>query len=162
MNRRVIHQGRIATFTIQDEKWEIIEHKPAVAILAVQDGRMLCVKQYRPAIAAFTLEVPAGLVEPGESTLLAAQREFSEECNLGGDMRLLTRFYSSPGFTDEHLTLYQASNLHSMPGTPDADEEIELVWIEPKTFLEGVNDGSIRTSGPGVIAAMQALQGGLE
>ena len=159
MNRRVIHRGRIATFTLEDEKWEIIEHKPAVGVLAVQDGKMLFVRQYRPAIRGHTLEIPAGLVEPGEDTMLAAAREFSEECNLGGELRLLTRFYSSPGFTDEFLTLYEASDLRPVPGTPDADEDIELVWMAPQAFLDGVLDGSILTSGPGVVAALHALRG---
>ena len=147
----------MVTLEIENGKWEIIKHKAAVAILAVQDGKMLMVKQYRPAIEAFTLEIPAGLIEDGEDVLTAAAREFAEECSLGGDLRILTRFYSSPGFTDELLHLVQATNLHEAFGTPDEDEDITLEWTAPKDLIAGALEGSLLASSPGIAAAYYAM-----
>jgi ADP-ribose pyrophosphatase len=156
-NRKTIYTGRVVTLEIEDSKWEIIKHKAAVAILAIQDGKMLMVKQYRPAIENFTLEIPAGLIEDGEDVLTAAAREFAEECSLGGDLKILTRFYSSPGFTDELLHLVYATNLHEAFGTPDEDEDITLEWIAPKDLIAGALEGNLRTSSPGIAAAYHAL-----
>jgi ADP-ribose pyrophosphatase len=147
--RKTIYEGRVVKLSIENNKWEIIEHKPAVAILALEHGKMLLVKQYRPAIGDFALEIPAGLIEPGEEPEFAAARELSEECNLGGDLELLTSFYSSPGFTDEKV--------FPAIGTPDDDEEIETVWLEPQKLLDGARDGTIKTAGPAVAAAFYAL-----
>jgi ADP-ribose pyrophosphatase len=156
-NRKTIYTGRVVTLEIEDSKWEIIRHKAAVAILTIQDGKMLMVKQYRPAIENFTLEIPAGLIEDGEDVLTAAAREFAEECSLGGDLKILTCFYSSPGFTDELLHLVHATNLHEAFGTPDEDEDITLEWIAPKDLIAGALEGSLRTSSPGIAAAFYAL-----
>lgn len=156
-NRKTIYQGHVVTLEIENGKWEIIRHKAAVAILALEGGKMLMVKQYRPAIEDFTLEIPAGLIEAGEDVLTAAAREFSEECNLGGDLSVLTRFYSSPGFTDEFLHLVYATNLFDAPGTPDEDEHITLEWIDPQELISGALEGRIRTSSPGIAAAFYAL-----
>jgi ADP-ribose pyrophosphatase len=156
-NRKTIYAGRVVTLEIENDKWEIIKHKAAVAILALEDGKMLMVKQYRPAIEAFTLEIPAGLIEDGEDVLTAAAREFAEECSLGGDLSVLTRFYSSPGFTDELLHLVHATNLHEAFGTPDEDEDITLEWIDPQDLISGALEGNIRTSSPGIAAAFYAL-----
>ena len=156
-NRKTIYEGHVLTLEIENDKWEIIRHKAAVAILAMQNGKMLMVKQYRPAIKDFTLEIPAGLIETGEDVLTAAAREFSEECNLGGDLRVLTRFYSSPGFTDEYLHLVHATNLFDAPGTPDEDEHITLEWIKPQELISGALEGRILTSSPGIVAAFYTL-----
>jgi ADP-ribose pyrophosphatase len=156
-NRKTIYTGHVVTLEIENDKWEIVRHKAAVAILAIENGKMLMVKQYRPAIEAFTLEIPAGLIEEGEDVLTAAAREFAEECSLGGDLSILTRFYSSPGFTDELLHLVYAQNLHEAFGTPDEDEDISLEWIEPQELIAGALEGRVRTSSPGVAAAFYAL-----
>ena len=155
--RKTIFEGRVVKLSIENDKWEIIEHKPAVAILALEHGKMLLVKQFRPAIGDFALEIPAGLIEPGEEPEFAAARELSEECNLGGDLELLTSFYSSPGFTDEKVFVFVARKLYPAIGTPDDDEEIETVWLEPEKLLDGARDGTIKTAGPAVAAAFYAL-----
>jgi ADP-ribose pyrophosphatase len=155
--RTTIFEGRVVKLVVENNKWEIVEHKPAVAILALEHSKMLLVKQYRPAINDFALEIPAGLIEPGEEPEFAAARELSEECNFGGDLELLTTFFSSPGFTDEQVFVFVARNLYPAIGTPDDDEQIEIVWLEPQALLDGARDGSIKTAGPAVAAAFYAL-----
>ncbi len=158
MARETIYKGHILNLVKEDGKWEIVEHAPAVGILAVQDGKMMCVRQLRRAAGVHTLEVPAGLIDAGETPIQAAAREFAEEARLAGDLTLLTSFYASPGFTDELIHLFRATNLRPAYGERDEDEAgIELVWIEPEKFLEGVKTGTIHTSGPAVVAALYAM-----
>lgn len=155
---KTIYQGKIVSLELQDGKWEIVRHADAVAILALREGKMLCVRQFRRAIGARTLEVPAGLIDAGESPEVAANRELSEEANLNGDMILLTRFYSSPGFCDEQLYVFRADNLREKQGTPDEDEHITLEWRDPREVLEALRAGTVPGSSTTVTAALLALR----
>jgi ADP-ribose pyrophosphatase len=152
-----VYRGRVVTLHVDDNHWEIVEHKPAVAILATRGDEMLMVQQRRPAVNAMTLEIPAGLIEPGEDVLEAAAREFAEECGLGGTLTHITSMYTSPGFSDEVVHLVRAVNLHEAHGTPDADEDITVTYIHPKALVEGARDGSILTSAPAIAAAYLLL-----
>lgn len=137
--------------------WEVVAKAPAVAVLAVADGRVLGVEQFRHAIQATTWELPAGLVEPGETPEQAATRELAEEAQLAGDLEFATRFYVSPGFTDEHLTLYSASNLRAAAGTPDAGEDLRVAWRELSGLEADLRAGTLVTSGPTVAGLYYAL-----
>nr|WP_246584280.1 NUDIX hydrolase [Thermus brevis] len=135
-------------------RYEIVEHKPAVAIVAVRDGRMLFVRQHRPAVGLAPLEIPAGLIEPGEDPLEAARRELAEETGLAGDLAPLFSYYVSPGFTDEKTHVFLASNLRETQATPDEDEEIEVVWLEPERALEMHQKGEVEFSATGLVGVL--------
>ncbi|GAA5534547.1 NUDIX hydrolase [Deinococcus aluminii] len=156
---RVIYDGRMVRLEVQDGKWEIVRHADAVAILALNDqGEMLLVRQRRPAIGTTTLEAPAGLIDEGETPEAAARRELQEEVGLDGDMTLLTRFYSSPGFCDEELYVYRATNLRESKLPQDADEDIEVVWLPPQQVLDGLRGGTLVGSASTVTAALYGVQ----
>nr|WP_279232475.1 NUDIX hydrolase [Thermus neutrinimicus] len=135
-------------------RYEIVEHKPAVAIVAVRDGRMLFVRQHRPAVGLAPLEIPAGLIEPGEDPLEAARRELAEETGLAGDLAPLFSYYVSPGFTDEKTHVFLASNLREAQATPDEDEEIQVVWLEPEKALEMHQKGEVEFSATGLVGVL--------
>lgn len=155
---KTIYQGHILSLEVQGGKWEIVRHAPAVAVLALRGDQMLFVRQRRRAIGRDTLEAPAGLIEDGETPEQAADRELSEEANLKGDLTLLTRFYSSPGFTDELLYVFRAENLREAPGTPDADEQLTVEWHDPRAVLADLREGRVAGSASTVTAALFALQ----
>ncbi|BDP42560.1 DNA mismatch repair protein MutT [Deinococcus aetherius] len=156
---QVIYDGHIVRLELQGGKWEIVRHADAVAILALNDaGEMLFVRQRRRAVDAMTLEAPAGLIDDGESPEEAARRELQEEVGLDGDMTLLTRFYSSPGFCDEELYVLQARNLRESRLDPDEDEDLETVWMPPQAVLDGLRDGTFKGSASTVTAALFAVQ----
>ena len=156
----VIYDGHIVRLELQDNKWEIVRHASAVAVLLQNDaGEMLCVRQFRRAIGEFTVEVPAGLIDEGEEPLAAARRELQEEAGLDAEMTLLTRFYSSPGFCDEELHIFRAVNAHESRLPMDDDEEIEVLWLKPEVVLAGLRDGSLKGSATTVTAALLALTG---
>ncbi|SMB95169.1 NUDIX domain-containing protein [Deinococcus hopiensis] len=156
---RTVYSGHIVSLEVQAGKWEIVRHAPAVAILTLNDsGEMLLVRQQRRAIGGATVEAPAGLIDEGETPEQAARRELQEEVGFDGDMTLLTRFYSSPGFCDEELYVFEARNLRESKLPQDADEELELLWMTPAAVLEGLREGTVQGSASTVTAALFGLQ----
>ncbi|GBD40560.1 ADP-ribose pyrophosphatase [bacterium HR38] len=153
MSRTYLYRGRILSLALEG-RYEIVEHKPAVAIVAVRDGRMLFVRQHRPAVGLAPLEIPAGLIEPGEDPLEAARRELAEETGLAGDLAPLFSYYVSPGFTDEKTHVFLASNLRETQAAPDEDEEIEVIWLEPERALAMHQKGEVEFSATGLVGVL--------
>lgn len=157
--RRYLYHGRILNLAIEDERFEIVEHKPAVCILAEREGKILFVRQYRPAIASDTLEIPAGLIEEGEDPLEAARREFAEEAQLTGDFEYLGSFYVSPGFCDEKLHVFKARNLRPASGVPDDDEDIVVEWHDPRDVLKAARENRAQISASAMAGILFHLSG---
>ena len=156
MNRKYIYQGHILSLVVQDNKWEIIEHAEAVAVLIMRGREVLGVMQHRPAINQTTWELPAGLIDEGETPLEAAKRELAEEVQLTGDLELITQFYSSPGFTNEKLYVFEAKNLSEAYAEPDSDENIQLSWRDVDEVWEDIKLGKVAASSPTVLALAYA------
>ncbi len=145
--RRYLYRGKILSLALEDEHWEIVEHKDAVALLVQDPAKgVLFVRQYRPAVRTHTLEIPAGLIEPGERPEEAALRELAEEVQLGGRLEKLAEFYVSPGFTDEKTHLYRVHDPVPAAGTPDEDEQLELVWKPADEVLADARAGRVAVS----------------
>jgi 8-oxo-dGTP pyrophosphatase MutT (NUDIX family) len=106
-------------------------HPGAVGIVALDDEHVWLTRQPREVIgAAASLEVPAGKLDvEGESPLQTAKRELAEEIGKqASNWREIETFFTSPGFSDEHVWLYLATELADAPETePDEDERIEIV-----------------------------------
>lgn len=157
--REYLYRGRILNLALEG-RYEIIEHKPAVAIIALEEGQMLFVRQPRIAVGLRPLELPAGLIEEGETPLEAARRELAEEAGLSGEFTYLFRFYVSPGFTDELCHVFLVENLRSVEATPDEEEAIEPVWMRPEEALEKHQRGEVEFSATGLIGILYALHRG--
>jgi len=110
---------------------EKLWHPGAVGILAVDATQVWLTRQPREAVGERrSLEVPAGKLDvPGESPLAAAKRELAEEIGKqAGRWAQINSFYTSPGFSDERVWLYMASELSDAPHTePEENERIEIV-----------------------------------
>lgn len=120
------------------ENYERVLHPGAVAIVAHDRDYVYLVRQPRPAIGnQRLLELPAGTVEEGEPRLLTAQRELYEETGiLANRWRMIEEFYSSPGWTTEYVTLFEATELQFGEASPTDEEDIEIVaW--PVDDLKG-------------------------
>jgi ADP-ribose pyrophosphatase len=159
--RRYLYRGRILSLAIEDGHWEIVEHKDAVALL-VQDPQkgVLFVSQQRPAIGRRTLEIPAGLIEPGESPEQTALRELAEEVQLTGTLEKLAEFYVSPGFTDEKTYLFRVHDPRPAQGVPDDDEDLTVLWRDPAEVLEEARRGELAISASTLAGLLIAVRDG--
>ena len=127
---------------------EVVEHKPAVGMLAVTDHRsVLLVKQYRYAVHEETLEICAGLIEIGEDPANAAEREMQEELNVKAkSLYRIGEFYASPGFCTELFTLFLAEGLEKSILPQDEDENVSVVEINFDDIPIMIQNGKIRDS----------------
>ena len=148
-----IYAGRVVTLRLKHVRQpdgrvvlrEVVEHAPGAAVVAVDaDGSVLLVRQSRPAVDSRLLELPAGLVDPGESPDECAVRELAEETGFTASrLEPLVRFYSSPGFCTELLHLFVASGLEPSAMPRDEEEDIEVVRLPLADAIERVLNGEI-------------------
>lgn len=117
---------------------EVVKHPDAVGIVAINKRKeIVFVKQYRHAIDADLLEIPAGLLADSESPEECAVRELKEETGYrAGAVHKLAEFYTSAGFTDERFYLYFTDEIEE--GEPERDEGEEGMQVERIPFIKAV------------------------
>lgn len=129
----VMWQGRFITAKRRG-KWEYVGRArgiKAAVILAVEDGHVLLVQQYRVPLGANCIELPAGLIgdhDDGEDALTSAARELEEETGYRADsMEIIGEFFSSPGMVSESFTLVRATGLTNVGDGGGVDGENIIV-----------------------------------
>ena len=151
-SEREIYAGRVVTLRLKYLRQsdgrthlrEIVEHAPGAAVVAVDTDQVLLVRQHRPAVDGHLLELPAGLVDPGEEPIDTARRELSEETGFAADhVEPLVSCYTSPGFSTEIIHIFAATGLHEATAAHDEEEEIELVRMSLEDAIRQVLEGEI-------------------
>ena len=144
--RRLWIEKRAIRFPNNIEREKVIVHPSnAVAILPLNDDRCKLLKQYRYAIDQYIYEAPAGTMEPGEDPLKTAHRELIEETGFSARTIIQKGFiYTTPGYTDEKIYLFEARDLlPSREYEKDDDEIIEVVDIATKDLAAMIHEGTI-------------------
>lgn len=142
---------RIDTVELPDKmysKREIIEHPGSVAIVPIyNDDSIILVKQYRKAIESFIYELPAGKLEINEEPKKTAYRELREETGyIANDLEYALEFYPTPGYSDELISIFIASNLQYVGEDLDDGEYIESHIVKIDDLLKDIRLGKIKDS----------------
>lgn len=125
---------------------EIVHHHGGVGIAVCQDHKILLVKQYRYAINAYTLEIPAGKLENDEDPKERALKEIEEETGYQAeDITVLTKVYATPGYCTEMLHIYYTQHVHKVenPRPCDEDEDIIYEWYDIDDCLNMISKQEI-------------------
>jgi 8-oxo-dGTP pyrophosphatase MutT (NUDIX family) len=142
----VVYDGRIATVRVEKFRHddgevverEVVEHPGAAVMLPLDGDRIWLVRQPREVVGEESLlELPAGKLNGGD-VLDTAKRELREEIGKSAaQWQHLTSFYASPGFTNEEIHAFLATDLSDAPLDAEEEERIEIV-SEPLDRLDDV------------------------
>jgi ADP-ribose pyrophosphatase len=123
----------------------VVRHAGSAVMMAVDEkNRILLVRQYRLPAGQLMWELPAGKVDEGETVAQAAKRELIEETGLRAKKwKKLTTFYPSPGYVEEKMTIFLATELTQGEPRPMEDERIETRWFTKKELKEWIGKNKI-------------------
>ncbi len=140
-----VFEGKRINVSIHGQ-FELVEHPGAVVILARLDpDTVVLIRNERFAVGETLLELPAGTLEPDERPIDCAARELEEETGyLAKSLKPLIEFYSTPGFSNEKLYLFEASELIKTKQNLDENERIEVELFSMSQALQMIHSGQIR------------------
>ena len=147
-----IFRGRVFDVTVDTVregettyKREVVHHPgSAVIIPAFPDGTIALVRQYRHPAVRYLLEAPAGTLNRGERPEEGAARELEEELGfVAGRLEKLSEFFVSPGFCEEKMWLYLATDMTKTAQRLEEDELLDVVRLPVQQALEMITDGEI-------------------
>jgi ADP-ribose pyrophosphatase len=129
---------------------EMVRHPGASAVVPFladptgDDPQILLIKQFRHATGQFSYEIPAGNLDDGEDPETCAHRELREETGCtAGRMEHLYTFYTTPGFTDERIHAFMASDLTRGPTNHQRDEVMTVETVTLSRALELIKTGEL-------------------
>jgi ADP-ribose pyrophosphatase len=153
-----LYTGRIVNLDLDTVRFpdgstgrlEMLRHPGAAAVVPLvdpldhPDPRVMLIRQFRHAADDFIWEVPAGRLDPGETPEQCAARELEEEIGMrAGQLARLTTIYTTPGFTDERIHLFVATELEAGRQEREADEFMEIETLAWSKVLDMVRTGQI-------------------
>jgi ADP-ribose pyrophosphatase len=157
LSSRVVYRGPVFWVTADqvlepsgvEVRRDIVRHTGSVVIMAVDDTRpepqVLLVRQYRHAAHQSMWELCAGRMDEGESELVAAKRELMEETGYSArKWKRIFKFWATPGFVAETMSVYLAEGLRAGTAQPEDDEVIELKFLPLRKAVEWVMNGVIK------------------
>ncbi|HUI78392.1 MAG TPA: NUDIX hydrolase [Bryobacteraceae bacterium] len=123
----------------------VVRHAGSAVMMPVDEKRrILLVRQYRLPAERYLWELPAGRLDPGEKPLQTAKRELVEETGYRAKTwKKLASFWVSPGYVQERMTIFLATDLTAGKATPMDDERIEVAWFTPKEVAEMIRTGKV-------------------
>jgi len=127
MSEVIRHPGSSSIIPILEEKWVVLIH------------------QYRPSLRRFIWEIPSGTMDLGEDPLECAKRELIEECGYqGNDFEKLGEILTAPGYSDERIHLFMATDLIPCPQHLDEDECLTIHPLPFDEVIEMIERGEIQ------------------
>lgn len=154
LESKVVYDGKILKLNLdsvrlpdgRESKREIVRHSGGAAVLLVNDGKVLLVKQFRYAYGKEIFEIPAGKLNVGEDPKFSAARELEEETGYSAELVHMLDIYPTPGYTDEIIHIYQAKNMKFVGQKLDEGEFLNCSFIPLKDVLQMIERGEINDS----------------
>jgi ADP-ribose pyrophosphatase len=152
LNSQKVFEGRVFNVTVDTVsegeltyQREVVHHNGSAVIVPIfDDGTVALVKQYRHPAVGYVLEAPAGTLAKGERPEIGAARELKEELGLvAARLEKLSEFFVSPGFCEEKMWVYLATELLQGEQALEADEILEVVRLPIADALEMITSGEI-------------------
>ncbi len=152
LDSKPVFSGRVFSVTVDtvregDKTYvrEVVHHPGSAVIMpAFEDGTIALVRQYRHPAVRYLLELPAGTLNDKERPEDGAARELEEELGLvAGKMEKISEFFVSPGFCEEKMWLYLATDLTETQQRLEEDELLEVVRLPIDRALQMITDGEI-------------------
>jgi ADP-ribose pyrophosphatase len=153
INRTYLHHGRVFDMSLSTyntaEKGkvtlELVHHNGGAGALPLfADGTIALVRQWRYVINRYSLEIAAGRIEKGQTPEEAARRELEEEIGFRAQtLQKVSEFLVAPGYCEERIYTYLATDLEPAAQHLDDDEEIEVVHMPLDEAIAKVHSGEI-------------------
>lgn len=153
LNSKRVFEGRVFNVTVDTVsegeltyKREVVRHGGSAVIVPVHDdGTVVLVRQYRHPAVRYLLEAPAGTLAEGERPEVGAARELEEELGLlAARLEKLSEFFVSPGFLEEKMWVFLATELSEGTQRLDEDEVLDIVRLPIADALEMITSGEIQ------------------
>ena len=153
LRSRKVFDGRVFNVTVDTVsegeltyQREVVHHNGSAVIVPIfDDGTVALVKQYRHPAVRYLLEVPAGTLAKGERPDAGAARELKEELGLvAARLEKLSEFFVSPGFCEEKMWVYLATELSEGEQALEDDEILEVARLPIVDALEMITSGEIQ------------------
>jgi ADP-ribose pyrophosphatase len=143
-----IRRDTLKTPTGHPTSLEILEHSGSVVLVPVdEEGNILFVRQFRPAIGKDLIELPAGTRNGKEPYDECAAREIREETGMeAGRLKKLGEFYVAPGYSNEYMAVFLATDLKYNPLEADEDEFLEVERFAVRKAAEMFEHGEVPDS----------------
>ena len=127
---------------VEFQRW--VERNVVTVLPILEDGRILMERQFRHAIGRYLYEIPAGLVEKGESTISAARRELGEETGyVAKEMKFMFKIYQSPAVGSRTFYHFYAKKLRPGKRKLDNSEIITLMKVKPSKLESMIKSNQI-------------------
>jgi ADP-ribose pyrophosphatase len=168
ITEEILYHGRILDLAREvhhmpdnrEARFEIIQHPGGAAALPIlENGRLLLIRQFRPAAQDFIYEIPAGRLEVGEDAAGCIERELEEEIGYRpGRLKPLGYVYSSVGFCNERIHLFIATKLKQSKTAHEPNEFIEPLITSLDEALEMISSGAIIDAKTQIVLLRYAIQ----
>jgi ADP-ribose pyrophosphatase len=149
-----IYKGRIVNLNLETVtlpngatvELEVIHHPGAAVVVPLKDARtVILIRQYRHAAGGYIYEIPAGKLHPGEDPRECALRELEEEIGYrAGVLELVSSVYTTPGFTDEVIHIYKATQLLQGKQNLGKDEVLDIAEFPLEKTITMIREGVIK------------------
>ena len=151
IDHKTVYDGKILTLSVDEvllpdgsrSSREYVRHSGGAAVLLADNNRILLVKQFRYAYGKEIYEIPAGKINKGEDSAVAAARELEEETGYRAKLVHAFDVYPSPGYTDEIIHIYFAKNCEYVGRKPDEGEFLTCEFVQIDKVLKMIESGEI-------------------